>query len=121
MEKCGGSGCNAVLTFHSCVNFHYFSHGFLKDFAFFVQLFEKLQNFERFLQTFSLLFFHAQSCASTILKDFSISAAGHPSEARAFDKLRRYHTRTLRFIRGPKNIHFGKTHFRDPNIDARIC
>ena len=43
-----------------------------------------------------------------------------PRGAWAFDKLRRFHTRPLRFNWGPKNVHFGKTHFRDPNIDASI-
>ena len=36
------------------------------------------------------------------------------------DKLRRYHTRPLPFNWGPENLHLGKTHFRDPNIDARV-
>ena len=35
----------------------------------------------------------------------------------AFDEIRRYHTRPLRFNWGPENVHFGETHFRDPNID----
>ena len=43
-----------------------------------------------------------------------------PREARAFHELRRYHTRPLRFNWGPKNVHFGKTHFRDPNINVKI-
>ena len=34
--------------------------------------------------------------------------------------LRRYHTRLLRLNWGPENVHFGKTHIRDPNISARI-
>ena len=37
-----------------------------------------------------------------------------------FIKLRRYHTRPLRLSWGLKNVHFGKTHFRDPNINVRI-
>ena len=37
-----------------------------------------------------------------------------------FDELRRYHTRPLQLNWGPENVHFGKTHFRDPNIDAKI-
>ena len=41
-----------------------------------------------------------------------------PHEARA-PKLRRYHTRPLRFSWDPENVHFGKTHLRDPNMDAR--
>ena len=39
-------------------------------------------------------------------------------EARAFNELRRYHTRHSWFNWGPKNVHFGKTHFKDLNIDA---
>ena len=35
-------------------------------------------------------------------------------------ELRKYHTMTPRFNWGPKNVYFGKTHFRDPNINARI-
>ena len=42
------------------------------------------------------------------------------AKRRLFTKLRRYHTRPLRLNRGPGNVHFGKTHFRDPNINARI-
>ena len=37
-----------------------------------------------------------------------------------FDELRIYHTGPNRFNWGPKIVHFGKTHFRDPNINARI-
>ena len=43
-----------------------------------------------------------------------------PRGARAFHELRRYHTRPSRFNWGPKNVHFGKTHFRDPNSNAEI-
>ena len=35
-------------------------------------------------------------------------------------KLRKYHARPSQFNLGLENVHFGKTHFRDPNIDARI-
>ena len=42
-----------------------------------------------------------------------------PRGAWAFDELRGYHTRPLQLDWGPENVHFGKTHFRDPNIDAR--
>ena len=42
-----------------------------------------------------------------------IKPAVRPSEAGAFNKLRRYHTMTFRFNWGPKNVHFGKTHFRN--------
>ena len=41
-------------------------------------------------------------------------------QARTFDKLRRYLHLTSRFNFGPKDVHFGKTHFRDLRIDARI-
>ena len=41
-----------------------------------------------------------------------------PRGARAFHELRRYHTMPLRLNWGPKNVHFGKRHFRDPNINA---
>merc|ERR1712127_960450 len=41
-------------------------------------------------------------------------------EARAFHELRRYHTRPLRLNWGPKNVHFRKTQFWDPNINDRI-
>ena len=41
-------------------------------------------------------------------------------EARAFNKLRRYHTRPSRFNWGPENVHFWKIHFRDLYISARI-
>ena len=34
----------------------------------------------------------------------------------SYHELRRYHTRPLRLNWGPKNVHFGKTHFGDPNI-----
>ena len=37
-----------------------------------------------------------------------------------FNELRRYHTRPSPFNWGPKNVHFGKTHFRDQHISARI-
>ena len=37
-----------------------------------------------------------------------------------FDELRRYHTKPSRFNWGPQNVHFGKTHLRDLNIDARL-
>ena len=43
-----------------------------------------------------------------------------PRGAWAFDESRRYHTRPSRFNWGPENVHFGKTLFRDLNIDARI-
>ena len=43
-----------------------------------------------------------------------------PRGAWAFDELRKYNTRPLRFNWGPKHVNFGKTQFRDPNIDARI-
>ena len=39
---------------------------------------------------------------------------------RAFHELRRYLTRPLRLNLGPKNVHFGKTHFWDPTINARV-
>ena len=45
---------------------------------------------------------------------------GQPSADRAFNELRRYYTRPSPFNWGPKNVHFGKTHFRDLNINARI-
>ena len=45
---------------------------------------------------------------------------GRPRRAWAFDELRRYHTRPLRFYWGPENVHFWKAHFKDQNIDARI-
>ena len=43
-----------------------------------------------------------------------------PRGAWAFDELRRYHNRPLQLNWGPENVHFGKMHFRDPNINARI-
>ena len=43
-----------------------------------------------------------------------------PREAQAFHKLRRYHTRPPRLNWGPKNVHFGKTRFWDPNINVKI-
>ena len=43
-----------------------------------------------------------------------------PREAWAFHELRRYHTRPLRLNWGPKNVHFGKMHFRDLNINVKI-
>ena len=43
-----------------------------------------------------------------------------PRGARNFHELRRYHTRPLRLNWGPENVHFGKTHFWDPNINLRI-
>ena len=43
-----------------------------------------------------------------------------PRGAWAFDELRRYHTRPLRLNWGRENVYFGKNHFRDPNIDARV-
>ena len=44
-----------------------------------------------------------------------------PYQARkAFDELRRYHTRPIRLNWAPENVHFGKTYFKDPNIDAWI-
>ena len=46
--------------------------------------------------------------------------AGRARGARAFDELRRYHTRPLQLNWGLKNVHFEETHFRDPNINARI-
>ena len=45
---------------------------------------------------------------------------GRPRGARAFHELRRYHTRPLRLNWGPENVHFGKTHFWDLNINVRI-
>ena len=47
-----------------------------------------------------------------------IKPAGRVPGARAFDELRRYHARPLRLNWGPKNVHFVKTHFRKPDIDA---
>ena len=46
--------------------------------------------------------------------------AGRPRGTWAFDELRRYPTRPLRFNWGPENVHFGKVHFWDPNINVRI-
>ena len=43
-----------------------------------------------------------------------------PREARSFHELRRYHTRPLRLNWGPKDVHFGKRHFWDLNINVRI-
>ena len=48
-----------------------------------------------------------------------IALLSSPRGAWAFDELRRYHTRPLRLNWGPENVHFGKTLFRDLNIDAR--
>ena len=44
----------------------------------------------------------------------------NPHGAWAFDEIRRYHTRPLQFNWCPENVQFGKMHFRDPNIDARV-
>ena len=44
---------------------------------------------------------------------------GRPRFARAFHKLRRYHTRPLRLNWGPENVHFAKRHFWDLNINVR--
>ena len=38
----------------------------------------------------------------------------------AFHKLRSYHNRALWLNWGPENVHFEKTHFRNPNINASI-
>ena len=38
----------------------------------------------------------------------------------AFNELRRYNTRPSRFNWGRENVHFWKTYFRDPNINASI-
>ena len=46
------------------------------------------------------------------------ATARRPRGEWAFDELRRYHTRTLQLNWGPKNVHFGKTHFWDLNFDA---
>ena len=46
--------------------------------------------------------------------------AGRPRGARAFHELRRYHTRPLRLNWGPENVHFGKRHFWDLNINVNI-
>ena len=43
-----------------------------------------------------------------------------PNEARTFDELRKYQTRTHQFKWGHENVHFGKMHFRNPNINIRI-
>ena len=43
-----------------------------------------------------------------------------PRGARAFPELRRYHTWPLRLNWGPENVHFGKRHFWDLNINVRI-
>ena len=49
-----------------------------------------------------------------------IKPAKSAGARRAFDELRKYHTRPLRLNWGPENVHFGKTHFTDPEINARI-
>ena len=60
--------------------------------------------------TLSLIFCY-QACAKR----------GRPRNgARAFHKLRRYHTRPLRLNWGPQKVHFGKRHFWDLNINVRI-
>ena len=43
-----------------------------------------------------------------------------PRKARAFNELRRYHTRPRWFNCGPENVHFGKTHLKNLNINAKI-
>ena len=43
-----------------------------------------------------------------------------PRGARAFHVLRRYHNRPLQLNWGPENVHFGKTHFWDPNINVKF-
>ena len=43
-----------------------------------------------------------------------------PHGAWAFHELRRYHNRPLRLNWGPENVHFGKRHFWDLNINVRI-
>ena len=55
-----------------------------------------------------------------ILLSLLIFVLSSPREARAFHKLSRYHTRPLRLNCGPKNVHFRKTQFWDPNINDRI-
>ena len=51
----------------------------------------------------------------------AVIQSGSSNQGRAgFDELKRYHTRPLRFNWGPENVHFGKTHFWDPNINVRI-
>jgi hypothetical protein len=37
-----------------------------------------------------------------------------------FIKLKSYHPMTSQFGLGPKNEHFGKTHFEDQNKDSQI-
>ena len=57
---------------------------------------------------------------STVVKMIYQARAKRVRGARAFHELRRYHTRPLRLNWGPENVHFGKMHFRDLNINARI-
>ena len=48
------------------------------------------------------------------------SAGARSAAARAFNELRRYHTRPLQLDWGPENVHFRKTRFWDPNINVTI-
>ena len=82
--------------------------------------------------TISLVWQYWQGMGNTLLCDMCLvlpqkrkeilvkNILSSPRGPWAFDELRRYHTRPLRLNWGPKNVHFGKTHFRDPDIDARV-
>ena len=54
-------------------------------------------------------------CRQMILGN--IYSVERPHGACAFDGLRKYQPIQI----GPKKIHFGKTHFSDPNYDTQIC
>ena len=54
------------------------------------------------------------------LKKFWLYQACAKFGAWAFDKIRKYQHRISQLNWGPKIVHFGKTHFKEPNINAQI-
>ena len=43
-----------------------------------------------------------------------------PAQSAGFSRIKKIPYQPLRLNWGPENVHFGKKHLRDPNINARI-
>ena len=101
---------NITNYYSSYSKIHCFINHLICIWTFKKKLFLEIQPFNSFQQRF-FKFLYGEVLLETL---------SSRREAWAFNELGRYHTRPSQFNWGPENGYFGKTHFRDPNINARI-
>ena len=108
------SGTHLCRTLHKCENWQFlFKHNWTR---------KRIQDISEFYICKNTLMcsplFVLKACALLTLLTYLFTVKAN--FIKAFHKVSRYNTRPLRLNWGPENVHFGKKHFRDPNINARI-